>query len=328
MSESAPIWVISDGRAGHDAQSIGLAEAIARRTGAAHQIRSIALAPWAAILPGEITRWFPVGSYGWPWGALAQGADLRDEVMPTMLIGAGRRTAMVTAALRVAFGVRTVQLLSPKLPATRFDAVIVPEHDGLTGPNVIRTVGAIGRVTAESISAATLDWLDHIPLDGAPRLAVLIGGPSASAKFTEADQRGLVAALEELSLSHTLLITLSRRTPAGFGDVLRARLPHPDLIWTPEGENPYPAILGLSDAVLVTEDSVNMASEAATAGLPVHIFPLGKVAAKIRSFHQSLLERGASRPFPGKIEAWSYRPLAEADRVTGLLKERGLLRGL
>lgn len=328
MTDPAPIWVISDGRTGHDAQSVGLAEAIARLNGAPHQIRSIALSSWASLLPGEVTRWFPVGSSGWPWGALSEGAGLRDEEMPKLLIGAGRRTAMVTAALRATFDVRAVQLLSPKMPTARFDVVVVPEHDDLSGPNVIRTVGAIGRITEETIAAATLDWLDYIPLDAAPRLAVLIGGPSSSARFSPADQRALTTALEELSASHTLLITLSRRTPPAFGEHLRANLPDTALIWTPDGENPYPAILGLAEAVLVTEDSVNMASEAATAGLPVHIFPLAKVATKIRSFHHSLLQRGASRPFPGKIENWSYKPLAEADRVAGLLQQRGLLDDL
>ncbi|NIV88419.1 MAG: hypothetical protein GWN35_16725, partial [Actinobacteria bacterium] len=44
------------------------------------------------------------------------------------------------------------------------------------------------------------------------------------------------------------------------------------------GANPYPAILGLAAAAIVTGDSVNMASEAATAGLPLHVFRLSRTS--------------------------------------------------
>src|SRR5690606_33209982 len=96
-------------------------------------------------------------------------------------------------------------------------------------------------------------------------------------------------------------------------------------VWNGAGENPYPGLLGHADAVLVTEDSVSMASEAATTGLPVHIFPLGRVAPKIRRFHESLTARGASRRFTGAIARWSYEPLAEADRIAGDLVRRGVI---
>ncbi len=91
------------------------------------------------------------------------------------------------------------------------------------------------------------------------------------------------------------------------------------------GNNPYPGLLGHADAVLVTEDSVNMASEAATAGLPVHVFPVSGVARKIARFHASLAERGASRRFTGTIGQWSYPPLAEADRIADDLLRRGII---
>ena len=68
-----------------------------------------------------------------------------------------------------------------------------------------------------------------------------------------------------------------------------------------------------------------MASEAATAGLPVHVFAISRVAPKIARFHASLAERGASRRFTGAIGQWSYAPLAEADRIAGELVRRGVV---
>ena len=96
-------------------------------------------------------------------------------------------------------------------------------------------------------------------------------------------------------------------------------------IWDGQGANPYPGLLGHADAVLVTEDSVNMASEAATTGLPVHVYPLRGRSPKIARFHASLEARGASRRFDGTIGRWSYPPLAEADRVAGELLRRGVI---
>jgi mitochondrial fission protein ELM1 len=106
---------------------------------------------------------------------------------------------------------------------------------------------------------------------------------------------------------------------------IRAAVGGRGFVWDGTGANPYPGLLGHADAVLVTQDSVNMASEAATTGLPVHVFPLGGVARKIARFHESLERRGASRRFAGTIDHWSYPPLAEADRIAGELLARGVI---
>ena len=53
----------------------------------------------------------------------------------------------------------------------------------VTGSNVITTLGAIGRVTPDTIAAASGPWRDRIAHLPHPRLAVLLGGPSASVRF-------------------------------------------------------------------------------------------------------------------------------------------------
>jgi mitochondrial fission protein ELM1 len=68
-----------------------------------------------------------------------------------------------------------------------------------------------------------------------------------------------------------------------------------------------------------------MASEAATTGLPVHVFTLGARTRKIAHFHESLEQRGASRRFAGSIGTWRYPPLAEADRIAGEIVRRGVI---
>ena len=71
-----------------------------------------------------------------------------------------------------------------------------------------------------------------------------------------------------------LMIMASRRTPEGLVERVCAKLP-PDAVMLPQqGEpNVYPGILGMAQAVIVSSDSVNMATEAAITGKPVMIAP-------------------------------------------------------
>jgi mitochondrial fission protein ELM1 len=79
-----------------------------------------------------------------------------------------------------------VQTQDPRLSPSRFDMVVAPAHDGLSGDNVFEIIGSPHRITPERIAeaaptfAAVLDPLPH------PRVAVLIGGKSKAFDLTEA----------------------------------------------------------------------------------------------------------------------------------------------
>lgn len=328
MQTDITLWVLSDGRPGHENQALGLAEALARRRPAAVSVKRLRLAGWAGLVPAGLS-WRVTGGIGdWPFSGLAEGAEALVPPWPAAIIGAGRRVAPVAAALRLRHHIAAVQILDPQMPPRAFDAVVVPEHDGLArgraGANVVPSVGAPNRLTPMVIAQAAACWAGVLGRLRRPRLAVLIGGPGRSARFGEKEAVELAVALETLSRGHALMVTGSPRTPEGLMRRLAVVLPDA-FVWNGEGENPYPALLGHADAVLVTEDSVSMASEAASTGLPVHVFPVGGVAPKIRRFHESLSARGVSRRFTGRIERWSYEPLAEADRIAGDLVRRGVL---
>ena len=326
-NEALKIWVITDGRAGNEAQALGLAEALARRRSATIAVRRVAPKAWTARLPAQM--WHALGARegGWPFTAYNARVRRIKPPWPDLVIGAGRRIAPLVAALRRLHGVGAVQILDPCMPLADFDLVAVPEHDRVTGPNVLATAGSIGRATPDTVAAAAEHWRDQLALLPQPRLAVLLGGPGAGARFGGGAAGRLLVALEALAdQGHGLMVTPSRRTPQGLVARLRDLLGDSAFVWDGTGDNPYPGILGLADAVLVTEDSVNMASEAASTGKPVHVFPLSRVAAKIRRFHTALEARGAARRFEGEIEAWDYPPLAEADRVAAEIDVR-LLSG-
>ena len=63
------LWVITDGRAGNEAQALGLAEAIARLRPARITLRRVAPRAWTARLPARM--WHALGARegGWPFTA-------------------------------------------------------------------------------------------------------------------------------------------------------------------------------------------------------------------------------------------------------------------
>lgn len=324
---SAAIWALSDGRAGNRAQALGLAEAVSRATGlgAAERI----------VEPGAAARlpawaWHALGHMlpGWPEAGLAAGSEALRPPWPRVVIGAGRRVAPLVAALGRRHGMRTVQCLTPQMPLSAFDMVVAPDHDRLEAPNAVATLGSVGRVTPQRIAAETERLAPSLGARAAalprPRIAVLVGGPGRAAGWGPDDGTRLISALIALTeTGHGLIVTYSRRTEpsvaAGLADALD---PARAIVHTGEGENPYPAMLGLADAVIVTADSVNMASEAACTGLPIHVFHVAEPAPKARVFHSVLEARGIARPYEREIGAWAYQPLAEADRVALIIAER------
>jgi hypothetical protein len=315
------LWVVTDGRAGNEAQALGLAEALARRRAADIAVKRIAPKAWAARLPARLWHLAGAREGGWPFTGYAGSVA---PPWPDLAIGAGRRIAPLVAALGKLHGVGTVQILDPQMPLTAFGLVVVPGQDRVTGLNVIATLGAVGRVTPERIAAESSRWRPR--LAGLPerRVACLLGGSGKSALWREEDVDRLVAQIAALSRSgFGLMITPSRRTDPVLVSRLRAGCdPGATFLWDGEGDNPYPGILGLAEAVLVTGDSVNMVSEAAATGLPVHVFRLAGGSARIAAFHGEMTRRGITREFTGMIETWTYTPLAEADRIAGEVEMR------
>lgn len=327
VANATEIWVVTDGRAGNAAQALALAEAIGRRTACRIVNKTVPLKPWAAWIPPQISHLLGASKTGWPFYGIAAEADPLGWPWPALIISAGRRVAPITAALKKLYDIPVVHLLDPQMPALAFDAVIVPQHDGLNGGNVLKSLGALSRHTKQTLAQAGKAWSCPISDLAIPRLAVLIGGPSKSATFTDADSKKLILALESLSSRFGLMITTSRRTPDALNVELKRTLSGKAFVWAGQGDgpNPYPGLLSSAVAVLVTEDSVNMASEAASTGKPVHVFPITSLAPKLARFHEALEQHGASKRFRGEIAHWQYPPLGEADRIAGDLQRRSII---
>jgi len=312
-AEPVTVWTVTDGRAGIENQALGLAEAIARRMPAQIVMKRVRLrSPWS---------WAPPGFTPAPLQALTLESDPIEPPWPDIWIGCGRASTPLSMAVRGLARGRcfVLQLQDPRVNPREFDAVAAPMHDQLGGPNVINMVGACHRVTPERIDQALRDYPRPLEDAPSPRCAVLIGGKSKRQDISAKRAREISEDLADLqrATGGALLATLSRRTSDAARLQFRTWLaPHCELFYENEGLNPYFALLAAADHIFVTADSVNMATEAAATGKPVHILPVDGGSGKLARFHQSLTQRGCARPFqPGVLESWSYPPLLETDRV-------------
>lgn len=305
------IWAVSDGRAGMRDQAVGLAEAVARKRSSRVSVKTIG---WRAGI-GRLPTRFNLA----PRLLLTPGGGVRPP-WPDLWIAAGRATLPLSMRMRRWSGGRTfvVQTQHPRMDLAAFDLVIPPEHDGLAGPNVFAIAGAPHGVTPERLTAeaarfaAAIDPLPH------PRVAVLIGGTSKAFDLPPARAWAMAGEIEQaMQVSQgSLMLTFSRRTPETARALITERLAAlPGIIWDETGDNPFQAFLGSADAILVSEDSANMAAQAAATGKPVMILKMAGESGKFRRFHEDLASRGVSRPFAGRLETWTYAPLVETDRA-------------
>ena len=312
MTARAIIWAITDGRAGIEAQALGLAEAVARLAPADVVVKRIKLRASVRALPRTL--------WGDPFSVLDDGGDSLSPPWPDLWIGCGRLSVPYSMAVKSRSPETfVVQLQNPRAPLGAFDLVVPPDHDRLSGANVFPILGSPNRIDPQKMRGAIVPGLAPV--------AVLIGGSNKAFRF----DAGVAAALAEdlIALQMPLDVTLSRRTPRAAAAALRAGLgDYAARFFDPAegGANPYPAMLATARAIFVTEDSVNMATEAASTGRPVFILPLPRKplasARKFDAFHEGLRARGASRLFQGVFEAWEYAPLDETARAAAEIVRR------
>jgi mitochondrial fission protein ELM1 len=313
-------WVITDGKAGMESQCVGLAEALGleaviKRT----RLRS----PWRQLSPTLLRSA--------PRRALSVRADSLAPPWPDLLIASGRQSVLPSLMVGEE-SPRTirVQIQNPTIDPNRFDLIVVPRHDRLRGPNVIVSRGALHRVNATRLEEARRHFASRLDPLPRPRIAVLVGGDNGVYRLTPEIVTRLAEQLMGLTRAGaSLMVTPSRRTGAANETLLREKLRGAvGEVWDGQGGNPYFGYLAHADAIVVTEDSVNMVSEAAATGKPVYLVTLQGGSSKFRRFRSSLEAEGVARPFEGAIESWSYPPFDDMAIVAKAVAERMTVRGI
>ncbi len=302
--------VISDGRTGIEAPALGLAEALGLPFERVH----LSWPPWMGWIETAL-----------PYGMAAPFLALPPRPWADLLIGSGRRAAPVLRRIKARQDCFTVFLGNPRVEPRHFDLVVAPAHDDISGNNVIPILGSLHRVTPQRLEEASLIWAGQAARLPKRRVAVLVGGTSKRHHMPEPVAHRLVSDLKQLADQGIgLMITLSRRTPDHARTLFQRELGLHPAVWLYDGigDNPYFGFLALSDAIIVTNDSVNMASEACAAGKPVLVFDLPGRDGKLARFHRDLTALGLTRPFLGTFSLWQPAPFNETKRIVEIIRDR------
>jgi uncharacterized protein len=308
-------WIVTDGSVGMEAQGIAVAEGVGFR----YRLKRVRVTGAVRFVPARLQIYVPPERF---LRSVAANEPLCSP-WPRLLISIGRRSVPIALALKEVAKAFVLHIQNPKVPKGRFDLIAAPLHDGYTGDNVINTFGAVHSVTANRLAGAAQSFAAKIDPLPRPRVAVLLGGDSAAFSFPPELAASFGASLAEVARSSggSLLVTHSRRTsPEALSALAAAIVGVPSFVWDGSGENPYYAFLANAEAIVTTEDSVNMVTEATGTGKPVYVQRLKGNSTRLRRFHDLMQERGATRPFAGKVESWSYAPINDTELVADTIR--------
>lgn len=312
-------WALSDGAAGNQRQARALARALLPQV-PAREIEVALRLPW---------RWLaPLGPADFRAALAPAAAAGLAPPWPTLVVGCGRAAALATAGIRRLSGgaTRAVQILDPRRGRDRYDALVLPLHDGVDGDNVVTTLGAVNEIDDAWLAAGRAAFPDLGGLPS-PRTAVLVGGPTRALRLDRAYLDDLFDRLADWLRRDggSLLVTCSRRTPAALAGHLRQRMDGlPGMIWTGpgDGDNPYAGLLGWADRIVCTADSANLLSEASATRVPVLAHLPRPAGGRVGGLVDALLAQGRLQPLQARCPPWSGEPLRELARIAPLLRAR------
>lgn len=313
------IWILADDRAGNESQCTGVAEAF----GQPYEIKRLSYGPLARLPNPLLGRTF--------LGLTPECRRALTPPWPDIIIAAGRRTAPAARKIKK-IGRGTPFLLQVMDPGpggrNEFDLIAVPRHDehGLAGSNILPIIAAPHRITPARLAEAAAVWQDRFAAYPRPWIGLMVGGSTGRHAFSQEMARdlGARAAAAARAAGGSLLITTSRRTGQAEAALLGA-IDCPAFVyrWSDGGDNPYLAILGLADGLVVTGESVSMCSEAAASSAPVFVeAPPGLISQKHARFLENLYAGGHARAFDGRFETWDHPALDVAGVIAEALRER------
>ncbi len=287
------IVYVSDGKAGHRSQALGLYKAMQRQSQQAVTFQEISIddLPILHLISGLFRHQI---------SGIAQ--------TPTYIFGVGSHTHFRVWLLGQVYPqAKTVILMKPSLPFALFDFAVIPEHDGIVASKkILITQGALNPIVNEQRHQKN-------------RILIALGGSSKRHQWNDAK---VLQVIEQITLHNAdseIILTTSRRTPVEFLVNLQQQsfVSHIQIFsveQTPQGwifEEMQKA-----EAVWVTEDSVSMIYEALTAGCKVGVIQIDRLKEdRITGSVDLILHKGLVSLSTSSSELTEPSAFKEADRV-------------
>lgn len=320
-------WLLDEGTPGHRAQSEGVIKLL-QDAGWQLDVHKLVV---RNRLPGflrPLWRWLfsrlphcvlPLLR----WCACELGA--RPTVRPDFIISSGGKSAFASFVVRRQLSCRNVFVGVPDpFPDTWFDLIVSPVQRPFSTQYVVSGI-IPNTVTRQSVvDAGSLYWEQHQPAQ--PCWAIMIGGPSKSHRFQDADWQGLVEGINALARKHGIkwLLSTSRRTPLHVEELLAQRLDPAAIqelvLYNQKPKKILLPFLYMAERVFITQDSLTMASEAFNSCKPVILLAPQDVALQSGSFFEEMIRSFPSLPNMTRvlIQGLSdYRPQPPVEKQSG-----------
>ena len=242
-----------------------------------------------------------------------------------IIISCGRKSVIPSIYLKKNSNKKiiNIHIQNPRVSLNNFNYIIAPEHDGISGKNVISSKGALHYLTIEEIEKSR-DYLQIKSNTKKDILTLILGGPTKYYNYSTQNIKSIFSNIKNLTEKNNLhlIVIPSNRTPLETVSLAKSELMKDTTIIETVDKKAYLSALCLAKYIVVTCDSSSMISEAALTGKPVYVAMIEtkRNDKRFKKFRKLFENMNILRKLDDKLETWSYEKLDEANRVSKLIK--------
>ena len=243
-----------------------------------------------------------------------------------IVISCGRKSVIPSIFLKKKFKnkIINVHIQDPKVSLSHFDFVVAPEHDGLTGKNVITSKGAIHYLRDNELDE-NMSYLKS-RLNKEKIVSLIVGGPNQYYDYKDIEVEKIFNKIKKnfIDSGYQLIFIPSMRTPKSVIESAINYFDKNQVIITDIDKKAYLSSLKLANHIVATCDSTSMISEAAITGKPIYVAQMPPVKNNIRfqKFFEMFKKLNIIKDLDDKLEDWKYEKLNETDRISGYIKSK------
>ena len=242
-----------------------------------------------------------------------------------VIISCGRKSVIPSIYLKKNSNknIINIHIQNPKVSFNNFNYIVAPEHDGISGKNVITSKGAIHYLTLEEIENSK-SYLNNKIENSKEIITIILGGPTKYYKYSNKNIKLIFSKVKNLAKKNNLhvIVIPSNRTPTETISLAKTELDKDTTIVENIDKKAYLSALALAKYIIVTCDSSSMISEAALTGKPVYVAMIEakRNDMRFKKFRKLFEKMNILRELNDKLETWSYENLDEANRVAKIIK--------
>ena len=243
-----------------------------------------------------------------------------------IIISCGRKSVIPSLYLKKKFKkkIMNIHIQDPKVSLDNFDFVVIPEHDGVNGKNVITTKGAIHYLRDEELDG-NKDYLKS-QIKKENLITLIVGGPNKYYDYNEESIKEIFSKIDRnfIKKGFQLIFIPSMRTPQKIIDLAKNFFNNDQIIFTEVDKKAYLSSLKISNYIVVTCDSTSMISEAAITGKPIYVAQMPSIKKNERfvKFFELFKSLNVIKDLGNTVENWNYEKLNETNRISSYIKEK------